>query len=137
MNVKKFDFEMLAARQKSYGGRLFDVITMDPPWVLSTASPIRGVATSYDILQDSDIMNKIPFDSLQKDGFLFIWVINAKYCTALSLFKKYGYKLVDELVWVKQTVNGKIARGHGYYLQHAKETCLIGYKGDLGDRLQG
>ena len=39
--------------------------------------------------------------------------------------------MIDEIVWIKQTVNGKIAKGHGYYLQHAKETCLIGYKGDL------
>jgi mRNA (2'-O-methyladenosine-N6-)-methyltransferase len=31
---------------------------------------------------------------------------------------------------VKQTVNGKIAKGHGYYLQHTKETCLIGIKGN-------
>ena len=23
----------------------------------------------------------------------------------------YGYKLVDEIAWVKQTVNGKIAKG--------------------------
>jgi mRNA (2'-O-methyladenosine-N6-)-methyltransferase len=35
---------------------------------------------------------------------------------ALELYKRYGYKLVDEIVWVKQTVNGKIAKGHGYYL---------------------
>ena len=62
-------------------------------------------------------------------------MINAKYRLALELFNKYDYKLVDELVWVKQTVNGKIAKGHGYYLQHAKETCLIGYKGDLGNLL--
>ena len=47
-----------------------------------------------------------------------------------------GYKLVDEIVWVKQTVNGKIGKGHGYYLQHAKETCLIGYKGNLGNRVR-
>jgi mRNA (2'-O-methyladenosine-N6-)-methyltransferase len=40
-------------------------------------------------------------------------------------------RLVDEIAWVKQTVNGKIAKGHGYYLQHAKETCLVGYKGDV------
>ena len=39
-------------------------------------------------------------------------------------------RLVDEIVWVKQTVNGKINKGHGYYLQHAKETCLVGYKGE-------
>ena len=50
---------------------------------------------------------------------------------ALELYKRFDYKLVDEVIWVKQTVNGKINKGHGYYLQHAKETCLVGYKGDL------
>jgi len=38
--------------------------------------------------------------------------------------------VVDSVSWVKKTVNGKIAKGHGYYLQHAKETCLVGVKGD-------
>jgi len=47
------------------------------------------------------------------------------------MMKHNGYRLVDEIAWVKQTVNGKIAKGHGYYLQHAKETCLIGVKGDV------
>lgn len=49
---------------------------------------------------DKQILN-LPFDKLQKDGFLFIWVINAKYRLALEMFKKYGYKLVDEIAWVK------------------------------------
>lgn len=110
---------------------------MDPPWILSTVKQVRGVKTNYSTLNDSDIMNKIPFDKLQTDGFLFIWVINNKYRFALQIFKKYGYKFVDELVWVKQTPLGKIAKGGGYYLQHAKETCLIGYKGDLGNKLKG
>ena len=48
--------------------------------------------------------------------------------------EKFGYKLVDEIAWVKQTVNGKIAKGHGYYLQHAKETCLIGVKGNVDQK---
>lgn len=43
--------------------------------------------------------------------------------------KKWGYKVVDSLAWVKSTVNNKIAKGHGFYLQHAKETCIIGVKG--------
>ena len=42
--------------------------------------------------------------------------------------ENWGYKLVDELTWVKKTVNSKIAKGHGFYLQHAKESCLIGVK---------
>lgn len=74
---------------------------------------------------------EIPFHKLQTSGYLFIWVINAKYRFAVKLFTKFGYTLVDEISWVKQTVNGKIAKGHGFYLQHAKETCLIGVKGDV------
>ena len=76
-------------------------------------------------------MATLPLNKLQTDGFLFIWVINCKYRFTLGLFEKFGYKLVDEIAWIKQTCNGKIGRRHGYYLQHAKETCLIGYKGDL------
>ena len=113
--------------------RLFDVITCDPPWQLSTANPTRGVAISYDTLSDKEIL-AIPFDKLQTDGFLFVWVINAKYRFALEMMATYGYKLVDEIAWVKQTVNGKIAKGHGYYLQHAKELCLVGMKGNVRGR---
>ena len=50
------------------------------------------------------------------------------------MMEENGYKLVDEVAWVKQTVNGKIAKGHGYYLQHAKETCLIGVRGDVSHK---
>uniref|UniRef100_A0A7S3FZ16 mRNA m(6)A methyltransferase n=1 Tax=Strombidium rassoulzadegani TaxID=1082188 RepID=A0A7S3FZ16_9SPIT len=115
------------------GGRLFDIITCDPPWKLSSANPTRGVAIAYDTLADKQIL-ELPFDKLQVNGYLFIWVINAKYRLALEMFEKFGYKLVDEIVWVKQTVNGKIAKGHGYYLQHSKETCLIGVKGNVAGR---
>ena len=54
--------------------------------------------------------------------------INAKYRFSCKLIEHWGYKLVDEVTWVKKTVNGKIAKGHGFYLQHAKESCLIGVK---------
>ena len=32
VNVLSFKFEQLAEQQKKLGGRLFDVITIDPPW---------------------------------------------------------------------------------------------------------
>jgi mRNA (2'-O-methyladenosine-N6-)-methyltransferase len=63
---------------------------MDPPWVLSSGNPTRGVATNYSTLNDNDILN-LPFHLLQKDGFLFIWVINNKYKFALHLFETHGY----------------------------------------------
>ncbi len=38
-------------------------------------------------------------------------------------------RMVDEIVWVKMTVNRRLAKSHGYYLQHAKEVCLVAKKG--------
>lgn len=32
------------------------------------------------------------------------------------MLEYWGYKLVDEITWIKTTVNGKIAKGHGFYL---------------------
>jgi len=132
-NVKSFDFERLAAQQQKHGGRLFDVISCDPPWQLSSANPTRGVAIAYDTLTNPQILD-IPFHKIQESGYLLIWVINAKYRFAMEMFEENGYTLVDEVAWVKQTVNGKIAKGHGFYLQHAKETCLIGAKGDISKK---
>jgi len=114
---------------KLYGHTQFDVIMMDPPWQLATANPTRGVALGYSQLCDNDIAN-LPIPQLQKNGFLFVWVINAKYKWTLDQFEKWGYKLVDEIVWVKMTVNRRMAKSHGYYLQHAKEVCLVGKRGD-------
>jgi mRNA (2'-O-methyladenosine-N6-)-methyltransferase len=51
---------------------------MDPPWRLSTSQPSRGVAIQYSSLNDEAI-EQIPVPLLQKEGFLFIWVINAKF----------------------------------------------------------
>lgn len=47
----------------------------------------------------------------------------------LSKNKGACCRLVDEIVWVKMTVNRRMAKSHGYYLQHAKEVCLVGKKG--------
>jgi len=62
--------------------------------------------------------------------FIFLWVINSKYRFALDLLEHWGYTLVDEIAWVKHTSNSKLAKSHGFYLQHAKETCFVGKKGN-------
>lgn len=71
-DVTKFDFLRLQQSQLKFGGRLFDVIMMDPPWQLSTSQPSRGVAIGYSSLAD-DYISKLPLPSLQNAGFLFIW----------------------------------------------------------------
>ena len=79
----------------------------------------------------------MPIPSLQVNGFVFVWVINAKYSIACKMIRDWGYKLIDEIIWVKKTVNGKIAKGHGYYLQHGKESCLVGVKGNVKNLTKG
>lgn len=132
-DVRHYDFQvsatqLLAKTHQQLRGRLFDVIMMDPPWQLSGANPTRGVTISYDSLSDQEI-GKLPVPQLQTGGLLLLWTINAKYTMSLSLLDKWGYEYVDEVVWVKKTCNNKIAKSHGYWLQHAKETCLVGRKG--------
>lgn len=128
-DVRTFDFDKLIAEQRRNTGKLFDVIMTDPPWQLATSNPTRGVAIGYQQLSDT-LIEAIPFHRLQENGYIFIWVINAKYRLALDLMSKWGYDLVDEVVWVKSTVNRRLAKSHGFYLQHAKETCLVGKKGN-------
>ncbi|KAG2497446.1 hypothetical protein HYH03_004601 [Edaphochlamys debaryana] len=123
-NVTTFDWPSL------YSVAQFDAIMMDPPWQLATANPTRGVALGYSQLAD-DAISRLPVPQLQREGgLLFVWVINAKYKWTLDLFDRWGYRLVDEVVWVKMTVNRRLAKSHGYYLQHAKEICLVAKKGD-------
>ncbi|KAJ1889027.1 hypothetical protein LPJ81_006208 [Coemansia sp. IMI 209127] len=128
-NVMNFEWERLANTCQ------FDVILMDPPWQLASQAPTRGVAIAYQQLPDVCI-ESLPIHLLQESGFIFIWVINNKYTKAFRLMKQWGYTYVDDIAWVKQTVNRRMAKGHGYYLQHAKETCLVGKKGADPPNLQ-
>jgi len=64
VDVRSFNFDKLAKTQsKLSGGRLFDIITIDPPWQLSSANPTRGVAIAYETLNDKEILN-IPFNKI-------------------------------------------------------------------------
>lgn len=122
-DVTNFDFSRLGSECK------FDVVLMDPPWQLATSHCTRGVHISYSSLSDSQVQS-VPLHLIQDCGFLFIWTINNKYLKTFELLSNWGYSFVDEIVWVKTTVNRRLAKGHGYYLQHAKESCLVGVKGN-------
>lgn len=87
-DVRTFDWARLAQHVQ------FDVIVMDPPWQLASAAPTRGVALGYKQLPNADIAN-LPIPALQQNGFIFIWVINARYSYAIDLMEKWGYSLID------------------------------------------
>ena len=47
---------------------------------------------------------------------------------------KWGYRRVDELIWVKtnslQRLITPVSGRTGHFLNHSKEHCLVGYKGN-------
>lgn len=48
-----------------------------------------------------------------------------------ELLHKWGYKRVDELIWVKTNSLRRLNQSGrtGHWLNHSKEHCLVGYKG--------
>lgn len=128
-DVKDFDFCRLAEFHRQMTGRLFDVVMMDPPWKLSSSDPTRGVTIAFDTMTDTEI-SSMNIGCLQDNGYLFIWTINSKFKDCFKLMDTWGYEYCDEICWIKESLKGKLVKGNGFYLQHAKESCLIGKKGN-------
>lgn len=146
----------LASSNPTRGVRAWEISLSTAAWSHSVVGTMLQVAIGYQQLGDN-LIQDIPIAEVQDSGLMFMWVINAKYRFAINMLEKWGYKydglfamccvctsllcpisalgpvlggdrLIDELAWVKQTVNRRLAKSHGYYLQHAKETCLIALK---------
>jgi len=134
-DVTDFDFAALGEAVHRSCGRLFDVLVIDPPWKVASANPTRGVAIKFPTMPDAAIA-RLPVRCVQDQGLLFLWVVNGRHAFGIQTLLGWGYRYVTSVAWVKQTSKGNLAKGHGFYLQHAKETCLVGMKGTaLGVRV--
>ena len=73
---------------------------------------------------------------LQDDGVLFLWVTGRAMELGRECLEIWGYRFVQELLWVKTNQLQRIIRTGrtGHWINHSKEHCLIGVKGDLDDR---
>lgn len=121
-DIRYFDFQKLGSIQK------FDVILMDPPWLIAVANVTRGVSISYDQLE-TNVIERMPLHYIQSDGYIFMWVIACQFANGISMFRKWGYEFVTYINWVKTSKYGRYMPSHGYYMQHNKETLLVGKKG--------
>ncbi|XP_029437137.1 N6-adenosine-methyltransferase catalytic subunit [Rhinatrema bivittatum] len=102
----------------------FAVVMADPPWDIHMELP-------YGTLTDDEMrMLKIPI--LQDDGFLFLWVTGRAMELGRECLKLWGYDTVEEIIWVKTNQLQRIIRTGrtGHWLNHGKEHCLVGVKGN-------
>lgn len=101
----------------------FAVIMADPPWDIHMELP-------YGTLSD-DEMRKLNIPSLQDDGLIFLWVTGRAMELGRECLKLWGYERCDEIIWVKTNQLQRIIRTGrtGHWLNHGKEHCLVGIKG--------
>lgn len=102
----------------------FAVIMADPPWDIHMHLP-------YGTMSD-DEMRELGVPALQDDGLIFLWVTGRAMELGRECLKLWGYERVDELIWVKTNQLQRIIRTGrtGHWLNHGKEHCLVGMKGN-------
>ena len=102
----------------------FDVIMVDPPWEIHMDLP-------YSTLRDDEMKN-LPVRKLQDDGVILLWVTGRATELARECLELWGYTRKEELVWIKTNQLQRLIRTGrtGHWLNHSKEHCLIGIKGN-------
>lgn len=76
----------------------------------------------------------MPVDKISETpSFLFLWVGSEHLEDGRELFKKWGYKRCEDIVWAKTNkVNKqKITKKKDQILHRVKEHCLVGLRGDV------
>lgn len=121
-NVLSFDWKGLGSKYQ------FDVILMDPPWKIQLSQMTRGVELGYDQLTDDEIIS-MPLHLIQTNGFVFMWVVASEYSNGIKMLQHWGYQPINGINWVKTSRRGIYHPSNGYYLQHTKESLLVGVKG--------
>ncbi|KAK9819438.1 hypothetical protein WJX74_004366 [Apatococcus lobatus] len=114
-DVRNFDMSVLG----QYG-----VIMTDPPWEIHQDLP-------YGTMGDHE-MRHLNVGVLQDEGVIFVWVTGRAMELGRECLEIWGYKRVDELIWVKTNQLQRLIRTGrtGHWLNHSKEHCLVGIKGN-------
>jgi mRNA (2'-O-methyladenosine-N6-)-methyltransferase len=101
-------------------------VLIDPPWDIH-------MELSYGTLTDSE-MRSLDVGSIHDNGFAFLWATSRTVELARDCLRLWGYMRADEIIWVKTNQVGGIVRSGrtGHWLNHSKEHCLVGIKGDVG-----
>nr|GMC99910.1 N6-adenosine-methyltransferase MT-A70-like [Ipomoea batatas] len=102
----------------------FGIIMADPPWDIHMELPYGTMA--------DDEMRTLNVPALQTDGMIFLWVTGRAMELGRECLELWGYKRVEEIIWVKTNQLQRIIRTGrtGHWLNHSKEHCLVGIKGN-------
>lgn len=98
----------------------FEVLLADPPWRMNGGGPDTHYPTQ----------NTPEIEALQppaaENAVLYLWSVASMLEDALSVIRAWGFKCVDQHVWVK--TNGI---GPGHWNRHRHELILVGRRGSF------
>jgi N6-adenosine-specific RNA methylase IME4 len=120
-DVRTFDWEDFASVAQ------FDVVLMDPPWRIQVSGS-AFLELTYELMAFEEIAS-LPINILQTNGFVFLWTVVSLFERAVTLLGDWGYRIVTDVNWLKVSRRGRYQPSSGFYVQHAKETCLVAVKG--------
>ena len=103
----------------------YGVIMADPPWDIHMELP-------YGTLTDDEMLD-LPVGQLADENcLLFLWVTGRVMETARRCMTRWGFECQEEVLWIKTNQLQRIIRTGrtGHWLNHSKEHCLVGVKGN-------
>lgn len=135
-NLKEYDLNTL--------GTKFDVILVDPPWeeyqtrVCGMYVPDEDLTPWY----FEELRQLKVGEIADKEAFCFLWCGATHLEHGRELLKKWGFRRVEDICWVKTNRQAKtdergvvrqsnIMYGDRSILQRTKEQCLVGVRGTL------
>jgi len=119
-----------------FGGlvpQAYDLIMIDPPWqfeLYSAKGEEKSAQAHYETMSLAAIAALPVADLAGPDCLVWLWATAPMLDKQLDVLKGWGFRFVTSGVWVKTTVNDKIAFGTGYVLRNAHEPFLIGALGE-------
>jgi N6-adenosine-specific RNA methylase IME4 len=118
-DVRNIDFQFF------FSAIPVSAVMIDPPWDIH-------MELSYGTLTDDELRD-LNIASIHENGFMFIWATSRTLETARDCLRRWGYVRADEIVWLKTNqIGGTVRSGRtGHWLNHNKEHCLVGLKGDV------
>lgn len=117
---------------------VFDLVLIDPPWE-EYKSRIFGLETPNKTEKmegwSLEEIRNLPIDRLANNpSFVFLWVGSEHLDSGRYLFKHWGIKRCEDVVWIKTNIKGsKYNPTHSdqnSFMKRVKEHCLVGIRGD-------
>jgi len=80
--------------------------------------------------ENQSFMEKLNLNKLVNAGFIFIWLEKEFVPQIFKLMSQWDFRYVENICWLKKTVDNKLYKENSQYLMKSKLTCYIFRKGN-------